>query len=57
MTATAGTVANGTQETNAYGEASGFLWTAPGAATTLTISVQDTDPRGGFTLTQGVDVQ
>ncbi|MCH7691301.1 MAG: hypothetical protein IIA17_09695, partial [candidate division Zixibacteria bacterium] len=57
MTATAGTVANGTQETNAYGEASGFLWTAPGAATTLTISVQDTDPRGGFTFTQGVDVQ
>ncbi len=57
MTATAGTVANGTQETNAYGEASGYLWTAPGAATTLTISVQDTDPRGGFTFTQGVDVQ
>ncbi len=57
MTATAGTVANGTQETNAYGEASGFLWTAPGAAEKVTITIQDTDPRGGFTFTQGVDVQ
>ncbi len=57
MTATAGTVANGTQETNAYGEASGFLWTAPGAPEKVTITIQDIDPRGGFTFTQGVDVQ
>ena len=57
MTATQGIVTNGTQETNLYGEANGFLWTAPDSATSVTITVQDTDPRGGFTLTQGIAVE
>jgi len=57
LTATSGTVTNGTHETDAYGEASGFTWTAPGAATNLTLTITDTDPRGGITFTQGVEVQ
>ncbi len=57
LTATAGTVANGTQETDAYGEATGFRWTAPGAATSVSLTITDTDPRGGITFTQGVVVQ
>ncbi|MCH7947768.1 MAG: hypothetical protein IIC66_08235, partial [candidate division Zixibacteria bacterium] len=57
MTATAGTVSNATQETNGDGIADGFVWTAPGTAQKVTITIQDTDPRGGFTLTQGIDVQ
>lgn len=57
MSATSGTVLNPTQETNAWGEASAFIWTAPAAAGTATITVVDSDPRGGFTLTGGVTIQ
>ncbi len=57
MSATGGTVQNGTQETNEYGEANGFIWIAPNVAGNVTITVQDTDPRGGFTLTSGVVIQ
>ena len=57
MSATGGTVQNGTQETNAYGEANGFIWIAPAVAGNVTITVQDTDPRGGFTLTAGVVIE
>jgi len=57
LTATAGTVNNGTIDTDAYGEASGFIWTAPGAATTATLTITDTDPRGGITFTKGIVIQ
>jgi len=57
MTATGGTVQNATEETNEYGEANGFIWIAPNVAGTATITVQDTDPRGGFTLTAGVIIE
>lgn len=57
MTATQGTVINGTQETNGYGEANGFIWIAPDSASTATISIQDTDPLGNFTMTAGITVQ
>ncbi len=58
MTATGGSVAGATQETNAYGEASGFRWTAPAGLGDYTISVADTDPRGaGIVLTLTVTVE
>ena len=57
MTATDGTVSNATQETNGDGIADGFIWTAPDSATTVTITIQDTDPRGGFTLAHGISVE
>lgn len=56
MTATAGTVAGATQETNAYGEAYGFRWTAPAGEGTQTISITDTDPRGGIVLQLNISV-
>ena len=46
MTASAGTVVSSTHETNDYGEAGVFVWTAPGTAGDVIITVQDTDPRG-----------
>ncbi len=56
MSATGGVIAGGTQETNSYGEAYGFRWTAPGVAGTHTISITDTDPRGGIVLQLTVTV-
>ena len=47
MTASGGVVTGGTQETNAYGEATGFMWTAPAGEADYNITVTDTDPRGG----------
>ena len=49
MTAGTGTVTGGTQNTNMYGEAYGFQWTAPSDSASIgdhVISIQDTDPRG-----------
>lgn len=57
MSATQGTVQNPVQETNAFGEANGFIWTAPDSNTAVTITVVDSDPLGNVTLTQGVVVQ
>lgn len=57
LTATGGTVSNDTLDTDGFGEASGFRWTAPGAAANVTLTITDTDPRGGITFTQGVVVQ
>lgn len=57
MTASAGTVTGATQETNPYGEASGFIWTAPAVAGSVTITITDTDPRGGIVLTKTISVQ
>jgi hypothetical protein len=47
MSATGGTVLGGTQETDSFGEAYGFKYRAPGVKGVQTISVSDTDPRGG----------
>jgi adhesin/invasin len=47
MTASGGTVLGATQETDSYGEAYGFKYRAPAAKGTQTITVTDTDPRGG----------
>jgi len=57
MTASDGTVTGATQETNSYGEASGFVWTAPATAGSVTITIVDTDPRGGVVLTKTISVQ
>ncbi|HWR84196.1 MAG TPA: hypothetical protein VN285_12920 [Candidatus Deferrimicrobium sp.] len=57
MTASAGVVSGATQETDSYGEANGFRWTAPGTEGTYTITVTDTDPRGGIVLTKQVTVK
>jgi hypothetical protein len=47
MTTTGGTVLGATQETDSYGEAYGFKYRAPATKGTQTITVTDTDPRGG----------
>ena len=47
MTATSGTVIGATQKTDSYGGAYGFKYRAPGTAGTQTVSITDTDPRGG----------
>ncbi|MCP4683866.1 MAG: hypothetical protein GY867_00305 [bacterium] len=56
MTATSGVVTGASQETDAYGEAFGFIWTAPGADGDYTVVLTDTDPRGGIVLTLGISV-
>lgn len=56
MTASGGTVAGATQTTNQYGEAIGFSWTSPAADGTYTITITDTDPRGGIILTKQITV-
>ncbi|MFQ5453992.1 MAG: hypothetical protein ACE5D6_07370, partial [Candidatus Zixiibacteriota bacterium] len=58
MTASDGVVTNGTQETNGYGEAFGFVWTAPNSAgSAASIIITDTDPRGGIILTKSIQVE
>jgi hypothetical protein len=58
MTASDGVVTGGTQETNSYGEAVGFIWTAPALDGDYNITVTDTDPRGGgLVLTKKVTVK
>lgn len=57
LSASAGTVGAASQETNAYGEASGFQWTAPAVAGTYTLTLTDVDPRGGISLVKSVTVQ
>ncbi|RME21462.1 MAG: hypothetical protein D6800_12070 [Candidatus Zixiibacteriota bacterium] len=56
LTASGGVVTGGTQETDGYGEASGFTWTAPATAGDYTLTITDTDPRGGIVLTKTVTV-
>ncbi|MBI5266121.1 MAG: hypothetical protein HY851_02700 [candidate division Zixibacteria bacterium] len=56
LTASAGVVTGGTQETDEYGDAFGFRWTAPGAAGDCNLTITDTDPRGGITLTLKISV-
>ncbi len=57
MTASGGTVAGATQETDGYGEANGFTWTAPAGLGDYTITVSDTDPRGGIILSIKITVE
>ncbi len=57
MTAPDGVVTGGTQSTNEFGEATGFIWTAPNSAGSTTITITDTDPRGGVVLTKLVNVE
>jgi hypothetical protein len=57
MTASGGTVLDGTGESNAYGEAGSFSWQAPVAAGDYTLTFTDTDPRGGIVLTTKVTVE
>ena len=40
-----------------YGEAFGFVWTAPATEGDYFITVTDTDPRGGIILEQKVTVE
>ena len=53
-----GTISNPTQESNLYGEAMGFLYSAPTDTTIKSVIVQvsDTDPRGNITLTKTVSL-
>ena len=57
MTASGGVVTGGTHESNSYGEAVGYTWTAPGVAGNYTVTITDTDPRGGIVLTKTIAVQ
>jgi len=57
MVASGGVVTVATQETDGYGEANGFVWTAPAIAGDYTITVDDTDLRGGIVLTKTVTVE
>ena len=58
MTASGGVVTGGTQETDAYGEAYGFIWTAPAGEGDYNITVTDTDPLGGgMILTKKITVK
>ena len=58
MTAAGGTVTSATHETNSFGEASGFEWTAPATDGDYNIYVTDTDPLGnGMVLTVKVSVK
>jgi len=57
MVASGGVVVGASQETDGYGEANGFIWTAPATAGDYTITVNDTDPRGGIVLTKTVSVE
>ena len=57
LTAGAGTVTGGTQESDSYGDAYGFHWTAPGAAGDYNLTLTDTDPRGGIILSVKVTVE
>ena len=58
MTASVGSVANGSQETDQYGEANGFRWTSVSDTEEYeaTITITDTDPRGGIVLSTKVKV-
>ncbi len=57
-----GTITNGVQHTNEYGEANGFLYNAPAADPNISdekaiIQVVDNDPRGNITMTAEVSLQ
>ncbi len=49
-----GSISNPTQKSNLYGEAMGFLYSAPTDTTikSVIVQVRDTDPRGNITMTK-----
>ncbi len=53
---TQGATTIGTEDTDQFGDASGFVWTAPATEGDYIIVVQDTDPRGGIVLTLKISV-
>lgn len=58
-TATAGSIAGSPSRSDIYGEATGFTFTAPPAADSVTsviISITDTDPAGGITFNESVTI-
>jgi len=58
-TSTAGSVGGTPSVTDMYGEATGFTFTAPPAADSITsvvISITDTDPVGGVTFNESVSI-
>jgi hypothetical protein len=57
LTASGGTISGGTQETNEYGEADGFVWTAPATLGDYNLTITDTDPRGNITLVKKITVE
>lgn len=57
-----GTISNGVQYTNGYGEATGFIYNAPAVDPAIEdekviIQVVDNDPRGDITLTKQITLQ
>ena len=57
MTTSGGSVSGATQETNEYGEAGGFIWTAPVVDGDYTVWINDSDPRGGIYLSHKITVE
>ena len=54
-----GSISNGTQYSNKYGEAEGFVYNAPPTGTpsgNVVVTVVDMDPRGGLTLTTTISI-
>jgi len=54
-----GSISSGTQSTDMYGEAGGFVLNTPPAVDSVdqvTVTVQDIDPRGNVTLSQSVSI-
>jgi adhesin/invasin len=57
LTASGGAISGGTQESDSYGDAYGFRWTAPTDSGDFNLNLHDTDPRGGIDLGLTVTVQ
>ncbi len=57
LSASGGTMSGASQETDSYGEATGFVWTAPNIVGDYNINASDSDPRGGITLTKKITVE
>lgn len=59
LSASAGAIVGASQETDAYGEADGFVWNIPNdtlLAGDQLLTITDTDPRGGIVITKTVSV-
>ncbi len=57
LSSSSGTVVSATHDTDPYGVASGFIWTAPAAGTgDFNINFTDSDPRGSIALSHKVSI-